>query len=65
MTDLICESTSSLLQLSASLVQCTGWLALICLPKAEINFEKRLDKLLAGFEINDDRQIDVYGGEKL
>ena len=51
MTDLIRESTSSLLQLSAGLVQCTGWLALICFPKAEMDLEKRLDKLLAGFEI--------------
>ena len=50
MTDLIRESTSSLLQLSAGLVQCTGWLALICFPKAEMDLEKRLDKLLAGFE---------------
>ena len=50
MTDLIRESTSSLLQLSAGLVQCTGWLALICFPKAEMDFEKRLDKLLAGFD---------------
>ena len=48
MTDLIRESTSSLLQLSAGLVQCTGWLALICFPKAEMDLEKRLDKLLAG-----------------
>ena len=55
MTDLIRKSTSSLLQLSAGLVQCTGWPALICLLKAERDFEKRLDKLLAGFEINDDR----------
>ena len=59
MTDLIRKSTSSLLQLSAGLVQCTGWLALICLLKAERDFEKRLDKLLAGFEINDDRQIAI------
>ena len=51
MTDLIRKSTSSLLQLSAGLVQCTGWLALICFPKAEMDLEKRLDKLLAGFEI--------------
>ena len=51
MTDLIRKSTSSLLQLSAGLVQCTGWLALICLLKAERDLEKRLDKLLAGFEI--------------
>ena len=59
MTDLIRESTSSLLQLSAGLVQCTGWLALICFPKAEMDLEKRLDKLLAGFEINDDRHIGI------
>ena len=50
MTDLIRKSTSSLLQLSAGLVQCTGWLALICFPKAEMDLEKRLDKLLAGFD---------------
>ena len=41
------------MQLSAGLVQCTGWLALICFPKAEMDLEKRLDKLLAGFEILD------------
>ena len=51
MTDLIRDFTSSLLQLNAGLVQCTGWLVLICLPKTEKIFEKRLDKLLAGFEI--------------
>ena len=62
MTDLIRKSTSSLLQLSAGLVQCTGWPALICLLKAERDFEKRLDKLLAGFEINDDRQISICEG---
>ena len=58
-SSIISKSTSSLLQLSAGLVQCTGWPALICLPKAERDFEKRLDKLLAGFEINDDRQIGI------
>jgi hypothetical protein len=52
MTDLIRKSTSSLLQLSAGLVQCTGWLALICFPKAEMDLEKRLDKLLAGFDFS-------------
>ena len=61
MTVLIRKSTSSLLQLSAGLVQCTGWLALICFPKAEMDLEKRLDKLLAGFELNDYRQIGILG----
>ena len=51
MSDLIRKSTSSLLQLSAGLVQCTGWLALICLPRTEKIFEIKLDKLLAGFDI--------------
>ena len=58
MTDLIRKSTSSLLQLSAGLVQCTGWPALICLLKAERDFEKRLDKLLAGFDFAD-RQFEI------
>ena len=52
MTVLIRKSTSSLLQLSAGLVQCTGWLALICLPRTEKIFEKKLDKLLAGFDFS-------------
>ena len=50
MTDLIRDFTSSLLHLDAGLVQCTGWPALICLPRAGKIYEKRLDKLLAGFE---------------
>ena len=57
MTDLIRDFTSSLLHLIAGLVQCTGWLALICLPKIEKIFEKKLDKLLAGFELTDQRRI--------
>ena len=60
MTDLIRGFTSSLLHLDASLVQCTGWLALICLLKAERDFEKRLDKLLAGFDIPDHSHV-IYG----
>jgi hypothetical protein len=35
------------------LVQCTGWLALICLPRTEKIFENKLDKLLAGFDFHD------------
>ena len=50
MTDLIRGFTSSLLHLDASLVQCTGWFVLICLPRTEKIFEKKLDKLLAGFD---------------
>ena len=61
MTDLIRGFISSLFHLDASLVQCTGWLALICFPKAEMDLEKRLDKLLAGFELNDYRQIGILG----
>ena len=53
MTDLIRGFTSSLLHLDASLVQYTGWLALICLPRTEKIFEKKLDKLLAGFELTE------------
>ena len=53
MTDLIRDFTSSLLHLDASLVQCTGWLALICLPRSEKIFEIKLDKLLAGFDFAD------------
>ena len=33
---------------------------MICLPKAEINFEKRLDNLLAGFDIPDHSHV-IYG----
>ena len=62
MTDLIRESTSSLLQLSAGLVKCTGRLALVCRSQSEKIFEKRLDKLLAGFEITDDQQSGICGG---
>ena len=58
--NLIRGFTSSLLHLDASLVQCTGWLALICLPRTEKTFEKKLDKLLAGFEIIDHRKTEDY-----
>ena len=40
MSDVIRDFTSLLLHLNASLLQCTGWLALMCLPKAEKIFEK-------------------------
>ena len=52
MTDLTRDFTSSLLHLDAGLVQCTGWLALVRLSQSEKIFEKRLDKLLAGFDFH-------------
>ena len=60
MTDLIRDFTSSLLHLDASLVQCTGWFVLICLPRTEKIFEIKLDKLLAGFELNDHQEETVW-----
>ena len=42
MTDLMRKSASSLLQLSAGLVQCTGWLVSICFSQTEKVFEKGL-----------------------